>query len=170
MNFFSGKCWLLEHCLALIDGQSGFPLTLECLLVIGEVARSNIRVAQSYLQNIVQSVCRKLLTDQDSGIQIRCAKALALVGASILQEMEKEDNGKDIFNIDFKLVQASICSFCYQISLFRVTKLSSCGFTSFGTVLPTYYKRPLFLRLKQKPVPLLPPLGHKYSSVCRYVI
>ncbi|EFX85475.1 hypothetical protein DAPPUDRAFT_314210 [Daphnia pulex] len=92
----TGKCWLLEHCLALIDGQSGFPLTLESLLVIGEVARSNIRVAQPYFQHIVQSVCRKLLADQDSGIQIRCAKALALVGASILQEMEKEDTNQFI--------------------------------------------------------------------------
>jgi hypothetical protein len=106
-----GKCWLLEHCLALIDGQSGFPLTLESLLVIGEVARSNIRVAQPYFQHIVQSVCRKLLADQDSGIQIRCAKALALVGASILQEMEKEDTSKDISNSYFEFVQ--IChSFC----------------------------------------------------------
>lgn len=85
---------MLEHCLTLIDGQSGFPLTLESLLVIGEVTRSNIRVAQPYFQHIVRSICHKLLTDQDSGIQIRCAKALALVGASILQEMEKEDSGK----------------------------------------------------------------------------
>ncbi|KAI9561255.1 hypothetical protein GHT06_012211 [Daphnia sinensis] len=92
----TGKCWLLEHCLTLIDGQAGFPLTLESLLVIGEVARSNIRVAQPYFQHIVRSICHKLLTDQDSGIQIRCAKALALVGASILQEMEKEDSDQFI--------------------------------------------------------------------------
>ncbi|KAK4004717.1 hypothetical protein OUZ56_006443 [Daphnia magna] len=92
----TGKCWLLEHCLTLIDGQSGFPLTLESLLVIGEVTRSNIRVAQPYFQHIVRSICHKLLTDQDSGIQIRCAKALALVGASILQEMEKEDSDQFI--------------------------------------------------------------------------
>ena len=72
-------------------------MTLESLLVIGEVARSNIRVAQPYFHHIVRSVCRKLLTDQDLGIQIRCAKALALVGASILQEMEKEDNGTYYF-------------------------------------------------------------------------
>uniref|UniRef100_A0A0P5G552 HEAT repeat-containing protein 6 n=4 Tax=Daphnia magna TaxID=35525 RepID=A0A0P5G552_9CRUS len=92
----TGKCWLLEHCLTLIDGQSGFPLTLESLLVIGEVTRSNIRVAQPYFQHIVRSICHKLLTDQDSGIQIRCGKALALVGASILQEMEKEDSDQFI--------------------------------------------------------------------------
>lgn len=83
--------------MALIDGQSGFPLTLESLLVIGEVSRSNIRVAQPYFQHTVHSVCRKLLTDQDSGIQIRCVKSLALIGASILQEMDKEDPGKTVF-------------------------------------------------------------------------
>lgn len=68
-------------------------MTLESLLVIGEVTRSNIRVAQPYFQHIVRSVCLKLLTDQDFGIQIRCAKVLGLIGASILQEMDKEDSG-----------------------------------------------------------------------------
>ena len=83
----------MEHCLGLIDGHSGFPLTLESLLVIGEVARSNIHIAQPYLEQITHLVCRKLLSDQDSGIQIRCAKVLCLVGASILQEMDKDDRG-----------------------------------------------------------------------------
>ena len=91
--------------MSLIDGQSGFPLTLESLLVIGETVRSNIRIAQPYLQHIARSVCHKLLADHDSGIQIRCTKALALVGASILQEVEKEDSGK--FNISSAIINLS---------------------------------------------------------------
>jgi len=90
--FFKEKCWLLEHCLALIDRQVGFPQTLESLLVIGEVTRSNIELSQPYIEHIVHSICEKLLTN-DPGIQIRCAKALALVCSGILQEMDKDESG-----------------------------------------------------------------------------
>lgn len=66
---------------------------LESLLVIGEVTRSNLQLSQPYLNDIVHSICRKLVADGDPGIQIRCAKALSLVCSSILQEMDKEDGG-----------------------------------------------------------------------------
>ena len=89
------KCWLLEQCLSLIQVHSGFPLTLESLLVLGEVSRTNIQLAQPYLEAIIRGICQKLQSDNDPGIQIRGAKALALVCCSILQEMEKEDGGKE---------------------------------------------------------------------------
>ena len=76
-----------------MEESSGFPLTLESLLVIGEVTRSNLQLSQPYLSAIVHSITQKLLNDQDSGVQIRCAKALSLVCSSILQEMEKLDQG-----------------------------------------------------------------------------
>lgn len=87
----SKKCWLLEHCLSQIEAPCGFPLTLESLLVIGEVTRCNIELAQLYMEKIVKCICLRLLQDTDPGIQIRCAKALSLVCSSILQEMEKEE-------------------------------------------------------------------------------
>ena len=83
----------MEHCLSVIEEQSGFPLTLESLLVVGEVTRCNIKLAQPYIDKIVRFICLKLVHDSDPGIQIRCAKALGLACSSILQEMEKEENG-----------------------------------------------------------------------------
>ena len=74
---------------------------LESLLLIGEVTRSNIQLSQPYLHQIVHSICRKLLTDRDSGIQIRSAKALALVCSSILQEMDKEEGQFILFFLFF---------------------------------------------------------------------
>merc|ERR1740128_505181 len=87
----SKKCWILEHCLSLIETPCVFPLTLESLLVIGEVTRCNIKLAQPYMDEIVKCICLKILQDHDPGIKIRCAKVLSLVCSSILQEMEKEE-------------------------------------------------------------------------------
>lgn len=80
----------------LVQAQSGFPLTLESLLVLGEVSRSNIQLAQYHVEAIVHVICHKMQNDSDTGIQIRCAKVLALVCSSILQEMDKDETGEDL--------------------------------------------------------------------------
>ena len=90
----ANKCWLIETCLLLIESQSGFPLTLESLLVLGEVTRCNIQLSRPYIRQIVHAISNRLQDPSDVGIQIRCAKALALVCCSILQEMDKEDSSK----------------------------------------------------------------------------
>lgn len=112
------KCWLLEHCLSQIEAPCGFPLTLESLLVIGEVTRCNIELAQLYMEKIVKCICLRLLQDTDPGIQIRCAKALSLVCSSILQEMEKEECRK----IDFILSSNPNIYFSFTLFLKETLK------------------------------------------------
>lgn len=81
-----------------MSGSSGFPLTLECLLVIGEVSRSNISLAQPYISDIIGAICKKIRECNDVGVEIRAIKSLTLVCSSILQEMEKVEDGKSLIS------------------------------------------------------------------------
>lgn len=82
--------------MSVVTGHCGFSLTLESLLVLGQVSRWHLRLAQPYIGRVVHSICDKMIVDDDVGIQIRCAKALALVCSSILQEMDKDEGGESV--------------------------------------------------------------------------